>query len=234
MKKICTHCGLERDAEKDFRWEYKDRGILMTRCKYCQSELSRLHYQNNKQAYKDRSRARKAQILIENKPRLHTYLSTHSCIDCSQTDIRLLEFDHVRGQKTGEISDLLRQGFNWSTIEVEIAKCEVRCANCHRIKTFEYSVNWRNAQHAQKQTKSYQQMRVYLSTHPCVDCGVTDIRLLEFDHVRGHKTAHISRLLTQGRNWFTIESEIAKCEVRCANCHRIKTNERGGFWRNLP
>ncbi len=39
MKKICTCSSLERDAEKDFRWEYKDRGILMTRCKYCQLKL---------------------------------------------------------------------------------------------------------------------------------------------------------------------------------------------------
>ena len=44
MKKICTCRSLERDAEKDFRWEYKDRGILMTRCKYCQSELGSPSY----------------------------------------------------------------------------------------------------------------------------------------------------------------------------------------------
>src|SRR5258708_1153867 len=99
MKKVCTYCGMERDAEKDFRWEYKDQGIRMVRCKYCQSELSRLHYQNNKQAYKDRSRTRKAQVLIENKPRLYAYLSTHPCRECGETDISLLEFDHIRGEK---------------------------------------------------------------------------------------------------------------------------------------
>ena len=230
MKKFCSYCGLERDAEKDFRWEYKDRGIRMRRCKYCQSALSKLHYQNNKQAYKDRSRARKTQTLIENKPRLYAYLATHPCVDCGQTDIRLLEFDHVYGQKSGEISDLLRQGFNWSTIEAEIVKCETRCANCHRLKTLKESVSWRNLQCDQQQTRSYQMMYTYLSTHPCIDCGEIDIRLLEFDHVRGHKMANISRLLTQGRNWSIIEAEIDKCEVRCANCHRLKTFERGGDW----
>jgi hypothetical protein len=230
MKKVCTSCGLEREAEEDFRWEYKARGIRMTRCKYCQSELSKLHYKKNKQAYKDRSLLRKNQILIENKYRLYNYLSSHPCVDCGKTDIRIFEFDHVYGQKSGEISDLLRQGYNWSTIEIEMTKCEVRCANCHRIKTFQGAGSWRSTPDTSSVTRSYQQMHLYLITHPCVDCGEIDIRVLEFDHVRGQKTATISRLLAQGRNWSIIDAEIAKCEVRCANCHRIKTFERDGDW----
>lgn len=230
MKKICTCCGEERDAEQDFKWEYKDRGIHQSRCKYCQAEFGRLHYQKYKQVYKERSRIRKNQILIENKPRLRIYLSNHPCVDCGETDIRLLEFDHVYGQKAGEITDLLREGFSWFTIETEISKCEVRCANCHRIKTFERSGNWRTSQNTQQQAKSYQQMRIYLTLHPCIDCGETDIRLLEFDHVRSHKLTTISRLLTQRRSWPTIEAEIAKCEIRCANCHRKRTAERDGDW----
>lgn len=52
MKKVCTYCGLERDAENDFNWEYKKLGKRQARCKYCQSELGKLHYQNNKDSYK--------------------------------------------------------------------------------------------------------------------------------------------------------------------------------------
>jgi Tat protein secretion system quality control protein TatD with DNase activity len=230
MKKICSRCGEERDVEEDFKWKYKDYGIRQTRCKYCQAKLAKIHYQNNKQTYIKRALARKMRTLLENKPRLYAYLSTHPCVDCGQSDIRVLEFDHVRGQKIGEIGDLFRDGFNWSIIETEIAKCEVRCANCHRIKTFERSSNWRTSQDTQQQAECYQQMRVYLSMHPCIDCGEKDIRLLEFDHVRGHKTANIARLLTQGRSWSTIEAEIAKCEIRCANCHRKRTSERDGDW----
>ena len=36
----------------------------------------------------------------------------------------------------------------------------------------------------------------YLATHACVDCGETDPRLLEFDHVRGKKKVAVSQLAT--------------------------------------
>ena len=232
MKKICTSCGLERDAEKDFNWEYKSRGKRQARCKYCQSELSKLHYLNNKGIYNERTRARKAQVQNENMSRVSSHLSMHPCVDCGQSDIRLLEFDHINGQKSRGIADLLSWGFSWSPIEAEIAKCEVRCANCHRIKTIEQEKGWRSTQPAQQAAKSYQMMHVYLCDHPCVDCGNPDIRVLEFDHIRGHKTDEISHLLSQGCGWPRIKAEIAKCEVRCANCHRMKTLERGKWRRH--
>ena len=231
MKKICSSCGEERDAEKDFSWRYKERGIRQPRCKYCQSEMSELHYHNNKQIYNERTRTSKAQALIENRSRISSYLSTHPCVDCGRVDIRLLEFDHVYGQKSRGIADLLTWGFNWPTIESEIAKCEVRCANCHRIKTVESDRGWRSTRPTLRTAKSYQMVRIYLSSHPCVDCGNPDIRVLEFDHVRGRKPDEISHLLSQGCGWPHIQAEIARCEVRCANCHRLKTLERGKWWR---
>lgn len=144
MKRICSICLQERDEEEDFRWQYKDRGIRQNRCKYCQSAMSKQHYQNNKQLYNERTQLSKAQVLSQNKSLLYAYLSTHPCIDCGEKDIRLLEFDHISGQKSEGIANLLSWGFNWPTLEAEIAKCEVRCANCHRIKTTERGSWWRS------------------------------------------------------------------------------------------
>jgi hypothetical protein len=144
MKKICPGYGKERDIEEDFRWRDKDRGIRQTRCKYCQSQVSKQHYKNNKQPYFDRVRAREVLVIEDNQKRLADYLRRHPCVDCGQTDIRVLEFDHVRGNKSNNIARMVGEGFSWSTIEAEIAKCEVRCANCHRIKTNERSGWWRH------------------------------------------------------------------------------------------
>ena len=81
--------------------------------------------------------------------------------------------------------------------------------------------------------------REYLATQlqsGCVDCGTSDLRVLEFDHVRGEKVASIGQLM-RGASLQKIKAEVAKCEVRCRNCHAIVTLERmGGTWhdRFLP
>lgn len=144
MNKTCTGCGQERDAEKDFSWKYKDRGIRNTRCKFCQSEVSKEHYKQNKQSYMARIHARDDLVIADNRRRLVAYFATHPCVDCGQADLRVLEFDHVRGKKSSDISRMLLIGCSWPTIEKEIAKCEVRCVNCHRIKTCERGGFWRD------------------------------------------------------------------------------------------
>lgn len=69
----------------------------------------------------------------------------------------------------------------------------------------------------------------YLKLHPCVDCGASDIRVLEFDHLPGFdKVMEVSRMIASGSGLERIFQEIAKCEVRCRNCHAIKTYERMG------
>jgi len=73
---------------------------------------------------------------------------------------------------------------------------------------------------------------VYLAAHPCVDCGIKDPVVLEFDHRhRGQKVTEVSRLMVSKR-WPRVLSEIDKCDVRCVNCHRRKTARQFG-WAKL-
>jgi hypothetical protein len=66
-----------------------------------------------------------------------------------------------------------------------------------------------------------------LAEHPCVDCGETDPVVLEFDHVRGKKKFNISGN-AYAKSDQELEKEIAKCEVRCRNCH-VKRHHRDGY-----
>jgi hypothetical protein len=59
----------------------------------------------------------------------------------------------------------------------------------------------------------------------CVDCGITNHIVLDFDHLRDKKY-NISRMIHDGFSWAAIKKEIAKCEVVCANCHRVRTHIR--------
>lgn len=71
----------------------------------------------------------------------------------------------------------------------------------------------------------------YLRTHPCVDCGETDIAVLEFDHRdQKAKEVRVSALVAQGYSTRTVMREIAKCDVRCANCHRRRTAKQLGWY----
>ena len=70
----------------------------------------------------------------------------------------------------------------------------------------------------------------YLRAHPCVDCGETDIVVLEFDHLRDKK-ANVSYFIRTGEI-ARMKAEIDKCEVVCANCHRRRTSQRGAWYRS--
>jgi len=54
--------------------------------------------------------------------------------------------------------------------------------------------------------------------------------VLEFDHTADKKAA-VAQLVAGGYSWCAILQEIAKCEVRCANCHRRITAKRGSWIR---
>lgn len=111
-----------------------------------------------------------------------------------------------------------------------------RCLACYRA----YQAEWyqKNKEKRKSQLASYDAKRIegnrqficeYLSRHPCVDCGEADIVVLEFDH-QGDKALDISHCVTRwGRQ--RLEEEVAKCLIRCANCHRRKTASDFDYYR---
>lgn len=109
-------------------------------CRDCAATYGREHYRKNKAAYlaRNRSRDRRGQRTRElrsSRLLVVRYLLQHPCIDCGETDPLLLEFDHRDpSTKLAYVATLIGHGPREALLE-EIAKCDVRCVRCHRLKT---------------------------------------------------------------------------------------------------
>lgn len=67
-----------------------------------------------------------------------------------------------------------------------------------------------------------------LKAGPCVDCGGTFPAVaMDFDHIEGRKVASVSGMARGNASWKRVLAEIAKCDLVCANCHRVRTARRG-------
>lgn len=63
-------------------------------------------------------------------------LKSRPCLDCKRRyPPYVMDFDHVKGRKSFQVSIARRLWVSVARILKEIAKCELVCANCHRERT---------------------------------------------------------------------------------------------------
>ena len=123
-EKICCKCGIRGSADQFM----KSKRTNM--CLVCKRAYDREYYKINKQrrkAVRDRNTAVRKEATLY----ILKYLEEHPCIDCGETNPVVLDFDH-RENKDRTIASLM--GYSLSRLKKEINKCDVRCANCHRIR----------------------------------------------------------------------------------------------------
>lgn len=67
-----------------------------------------------------------------------------------------------------------------------------------------------------------------LKSKPCTDCGqVFAACCMDFDHRKGtRKTYNVGCMFAHHYSRSLIEKELEKCELVCANCHRVRTRDR--------
>ena len=127
----CGRCGSEKPLEA-FAARRKALGQYDNLCRPCRSAYGKEHYAANKQRYIDQARVQKRRLALDRTRYLLKFFVTHPCVDCGERNPVVLEFDHLR-DKLFDICQALPYR-NWQSI-LEMAKCEVVCANCHRKRT---------------------------------------------------------------------------------------------------
>jgi hypothetical protein len=150
--KRCSCCKQVKPAS-EFNQRKRSADGLQTICKVCSRARSRKYYADNRAEHSKATTARNRRWKAEIRRRILAFLAEHPCVDCGCSDIRVLEFDHL-GDKEHGICEMIRAALSWDRIEREISKCEVRCANCHRIRSFRDRPCYRSIELAALETLS--------------------------------------------------------------------------------
>lgn len=128
--KTCSKC--KRQLDED---EFNRRGTgLQPWCRDCNKARSKAYYVSNITKHRSVVKINRALYVERNRTWIFSYLKQHPCVDCGASDPVILEFDHLRDKVTN-ISRLVGYAASIEKIKLEIEKCEVVCANCHRKRS---------------------------------------------------------------------------------------------------
>lgn len=134
MKK-CTLCQ-KLFPLSNFNKKNTSKDGLQNVCRPCNRERSRKYYKENKDKHYLNTAQRNSNSVRRNRKYIISYLKGHPCVDCGESDPRVLDFDHVRGVKKSGVNNMARRGVAIKTLEEEIDKCDIRCKNCHTKATY--------------------------------------------------------------------------------------------------
>jgi hypothetical protein len=101
-----------------------------------QREAIRKHYYANREYYIDKAKKRKQSM----RDFVYEIKGKTPCADCYiQYPYYVTDFDHL-DDKITTVSNLVNKG-NLEKVIAEIAKCELVCSNCHRMRTYKRRIN---------------------------------------------------------------------------------------------
>lgn len=140
--KTCTDCKETKPLDQ-FQKRAASKDGRTAKCDLCKRVYDNANYSGNKESRQRTIKANTEARRISVKVWLLKYLLTHPCVDCGETDPVVLQFDH-QGDKIGNIARMIRDN-SLAKVQAEVAKCLVRCANCHTRKTARDFGWWKNA-----------------------------------------------------------------------------------------
>jgi bacterioferritin-associated ferredoxin len=119
MGKVCRGCG-ELLPLSEFGSDASRVNGLKSRCRSCM------------RAYEVILKSKRNQV---NYAYVRNLKENFPCTDCGQKyPYYVMDFDHIGTDKSNNVSEMVNR-FGLATIIKEIAKCELICSNCHRIRT---------------------------------------------------------------------------------------------------
>lgn len=155
--RTCNVCNRRLRLDEFYRVRKgTERETVLPQCKecwkaYCRERRKRPEVKEYEKSYRQREAGLIKDLTIARRERrrqlVYEYLLAHPCVDCGETDVVVLDLDHVMGKKTSNVSAMVYDSTSMKKILAEIEKCEVRCGNCHRLATERRRVSYRFQRH---------------------------------------------------------------------------------------
>ena len=169
------------------------------------------------------------------------------CVDCGATlSPHQMDFDHRDPRiKSFRLTAGRAMLAAWDTLLKEVAKCDIVCANCHRLRTRALhaatiaargsgAASPDDVERRRATWRAQARLLDDLRRVPCADCGRRyEPCAMDFDHREGaSKVSGVTRMIGRFGTARKL-AEVAKCDIVCANCHRARTYVRreGGAQR---
>ena len=129
--KTCCKCKQSKPLS-DFHNNRAKPDGKQNQCVACKKSTDAVHYKNNAEQQAARNKAAYLRRV--------EYVNNVKDVPCADCGVKYMPFamdlDHVRGKKVANLSDMKIRLFSMDKIIEEIAKCDVVCATCHRIRTY--------------------------------------------------------------------------------------------------
>lgn len=128
IMKFCAKCSQNLPDESFHR-----RGvILQSWCKTCRKSFDAGFYRSNKKQIKAQKKIWRGETKV-----WYNSLKSGPCADCGgRFHAEAMHWDHLPEFKKNNCLSILLRKHNKSGIVEEIKKCELVCANCHAVRTF--------------------------------------------------------------------------------------------------
>lgn len=208
-----------KDSEKQREWNRKWREA--------HPDYAKSYYRDNQEYLQMLSRQRQPKPPTLPRPeklsksKIYREAKDKPCADCGKRfPACAMDFDHVRGIKLFDVSSKLGTP---EELIAEIAKCDVICSNCHRVRTTK-----RKGKRKTHRVPIIEMRKRFIEQSknvPCMDCGGKfHVFAMEFFHVRGKRLFGLYEGCYKDTN--LIVAEMAKCDILCSNCARVRAQAR--------
>ena len=130
--KVCNRCKEAKPFSEFHKNKTKEDG-MQPRCKLCVKASDAAYYIKHKQKIQPARAVYQRAVRRGVAGKIQQFKLASRCAVCGESEPACLDFHHLDpATKDFTIGEASSHGASWNKVKIEIAKCLVLCANCHR------------------------------------------------------------------------------------------------------